>query len=520
MDKRIKEEFQKDFDSINKKVNLSFDVNKLEPNTKVIKNKSHFKWIPISLGLAFAAVAAVVLPISYTTFSQKNVSGSKANKKSDDENKRDTVELTKKQYTQNQIKIIESNTFKKLNNVTSPFYDSPLKSQISEEEEQGFANFTNSTYQSLLKTSKKDNMSYCSIGLYSILNELEAASSQDDVTLKFNNLLGLNREERISFYEKVLKANNYARENSTTQLKNAAFFNNKFDYNQTYIDILTKLYCEAFQLNVKNDIDVNKVVKWVNDAVNNENFIDKDFLDIKDDTQILLFSTLYFENAWYNKYLEANNILDNFYLSNGTSVQTKFMKHSYQIHEYYDYDKYISFKDYYEVGGSVTYIVPKNHEDDIYELTKGINIFEENKENIVVASSDESSRNVINVELETPKFNFEAKLDFKDCLVDLGFGDIFDKNGNWFLNAFDKNKTSPERTWLDKIKQKNKIEFNETGSIIKSVTMTDIQGPTSTGPQWIDTLSVKLNQPFIYIIRDKNETPIFVGHVDNPTLAS
>jgi serine protease inhibitor len=31
-----------------------------------------------------------------------------------------------------------------------------------------------------------------------------------------------------------------------------------------------------------------------------------------------------------------------------------------------------------------------------------------------------------------------------------------------------------------------------------------------------DTLDVKLNQPFIYIIRDANDTPIFVGHVDNP----
>ena len=31
-----------------------------------------------------------------------------------------------------------------------------------------------------------------------------------------------------------------------------------------------------------------------------------------------------------------------------------------------------------------------------------------------------------------------------------------------------------------------------------------------------NTLDVNLNQPFIYIIRDINDTPIFVGHVDNP----
>ena len=41
---------------------------------------------------------------------------------------------------------------------------------------------------------------------------------------------------------------------------------------------------------------------------------------------------------------------------------------------------------------------------------------------------------------------------------------------------------------------------------------------TDTPPMENDTLDVKLNQPFIYIIRDINGTPIFVGHVDNPTI--
>ena len=50
--------------------------------------------------------------------------------------------------------------------------------------------------------------------------------------------------------------------------------------------------------------------------------------------------------------------------------------------------------------------------------------------------------------------------------------------------------------------------------------MANMGGATAIGPHEMDTLNVKLNQPFIYIIRDKNDTPIFVGHVDNPTQAS
>jgi hypothetical protein len=40
----------------------------------------------------------------------------------------------------------------------------------------------------------------------------------------------------------------------------------------------------------------------------------------------------------------------------------------------------------------------------------------------------------------------------------------------------------------------------------------------AAAPMNNDTLDVKLNQPVIYIIRDINGTPIFVAHVDNPTI--
>ena len=43
-------------------------------------------------------------------------------------------------------------------------------------------------------------------------------------------------------------------------------------------------------------------------------------------------------------------------------------------------------------------------------------------------------------------------------------------------------------------------------------------GAGSAAPMENDTPDVKLNQPFIHIIRDINGTPIFVGHVDNPTI--
>ena len=51
------------------------------------------------------------------------------------------------------------------------------------------------------------------------------------------------------------------------------------------------------------------------------------------------------------------------------------------------------------------------------------------------------------------------------------------------------------------MKQRNEVEFNEDGSIVKSVSMSGMS-KGEAAPFIGDTLDVNLNQPFIYIIRD------------------
>lgn len=155
-----------------------------------------------------------------------------------------------------------------------------------------------------------------------------------------------------------MKANSFASDESTIQLKNSAFFNNEFNYNQEFVNSLTKLYCEAYQIDFETE--ANKMVEWVNQAVNSNGFIDDKFLEINDETQLYLFSTLYFKNAWASKYLSENNIKDDFYLTSDKTVKATYMNHSYLSQSYYDYGSYISVKDYYfSSRASVTYLVPK-----------------------------------------------------------------------------------------------------------------------------------------------------------------
>lgn len=491
--KKLKEQFKKDFEQANN-VELSFDVTQLESNQPHIRHRMrplHKGLIFASAGLALALVVAAI-PLSVMMFTPKS----------------DSVKLARRRYSVNGIEIAKSNTFERLNDVQYPNLNHPLLSDISEEENNAYSNFTNLTYHSLVDTSKEDNMSYCAVGLYSVLNEMTASVSRDDLKDRLNNLLGLDETNRVAFYEKIMKANSFVDENATTQIKNAAFFTNSLDYSPSYVDYLTSLYCEAYQLDFKTN--ANKMVEWVNKAVNDDHFIDKEFLGLRPDTVLYLFSTLYFKSAWGNKYLSSDNVNDDFFLNDGGKVTTKYMKHSYFTNQYYDYDSYISFKDYYCDMSSVTYIIPKKTEDDIFTLTKDINIFQENEDNIVLPKDHH-----ITVNLQTPKFKNNASIDFRLCLENLGFGDMYDDNYDSFHGAFNPETTNNINIYLQTLKQKNQVEFNEDGTIVKSVTMAAEGGK---GGPWreADTLDVKLNQPFIYIIRDANNTPIFVGHIDNP----
>ena len=498
----IKQQFKKDFEDANK-VELSFDTDQLEANSK----KTRHKVKPYKKGLIIfvstMATLFLVVAIPASIFLASSLKS------------QESVKLRKRNYTINEINVAQANTFEKLNNVYYANAEHPTQTELTAEEKTAYNSFSNTTYHSLVDTSKKDNMSYSAIGLYSLINEMSEAASREELKGRFNMLLGLNKDSRLSFYGKVLKANSFARESATIQLRNGAFFHNKYQYSPSYVDYLTSLSCEAYRLDFSKDAD--KIVEWVNEAVNSRGFIDKDFLEMDSETQLYLFSTLYFKNAWANKYLSKDNVKDDFYLANGETVKADYMNHSYMVESYYDYESYIAVKDYYYGGyASVTYLVPKKTNDDIFELTKDVNIFED-KESNKVTPSEEHER--IKVNFKTPKFSLKADIDFKKCLSNLGFADIFNPTIDSFKNAFQDENLTSYNIYAQKIKQRNEVEFNEDGSVVKSVTLGGFAGKSAAPNRQMDALDVNLNQPFIYIIRDVNETPIFVGHVDNPTKA-
>ena len=494
----IKRRFAEDFEKSSQN-NLSFDLSQLEANqpSDRYKGKSKKKRVTTIVLVAVGAVFVGVLAVPVLAFFRVSSS----------------VHLTRRNYTASEMAIAESNTFKALNHVAYPSADSPVRSALRDEEKSSYINFSNSTYHAMVDASNANNACYSPLGLYSTINELRGASSRDDLSEKLDNLLGLENESRVFLYSKMMGANSFACASSTIQLRNVAFFNNRFSPSRDYVDYLTSLYCQAYSMDFK--ADAGKIIEWADRATDSSNFIDNAFLEIDDQSEFLLLSSVYFKSAWRNKYLSENNVSDPFYLSSGSTVTATYMKHSYFADCYYDYGSYISVKDYYlNSWASVTYLVPKDVNQNIFELTKSANIFEEDSDKKVLTPNGRGTM----VELKTPKFHFKADSDFKSCLRALDLGEVFDPNINSFGNAFSDENAGSTNFYLQNLKQRNEVEFNEDGSTVRSISFG--AGAGGSAPLSPDGgLEVELNQPFIYIIKDINDMPIFVGHVDNPTLS-
>ncbi len=480
---KLKNKVKQDF--INKTgVQFSFDTTKLESNAPPHKKRFNRNWL--YLIIPSATVASLVLVVSAVVLSTMLTS-------------KESVRITRKQYSKAEIAVIESNTFKRLNEFAYPPLDGSRYEMMNEREVEHFNTFTNTIYQALDDTP---NSAFVPVNLYPLLSVLSMGSSSLELDSKFAELFSdVGENERTSLYKRIFKNNFYHNNYGSSFIHNGAFVDFELGFSNVYLEKLTNNYFEAFSLDYKNEDDIQKMMKWIDDSMQEENFIKRHDLNITNESILYLFSSFLFSNQWSNKYYEKDNIIAPFYLASGSQTQTTYMSHKY-YGKYYNYENYVSVYDYYTNENSVQYIVPKDHSDNIYDLLGDTNF--------LIETGEEHPE--MTIDLTAPIFTNTNTLDFKNALTNLGLGAMFDSMQNNFTNVFD---TAPVSSFIEKIIQKNEASFTVDGTTIKSLAFA---GADSAGPGPNDTLEVDLNQPFIYVIRDINNIPLFIGHYDTPSI--
>ena len=479
---------------LDKKLKESYNQQVSKPNgyQKVVDSveikKTHhtlFKSLKITAIVAASSVAALILVIggSVLISSLHTVENVKSIKKA--------------RFSIYDTNLVKSETFKTLNSVeyTSELENRPIDAAF-------LANVNNFANNSFAKFNSAKNFAYSPLMLYTQLDLISCAVSDEETENQFNEaLLNSNATFRQNNIYNAMRNNFFvdATNKNTVQTKNAVFVESNFGAKEQFVADLAKRNAEVYEMNFQKAEDVNQAVEWINQSVNEPGFVNAKYLEIKNDSALLFLSSLYFDNTWSQKYQAKDTKQDVFYLANDDTVTTNFMNHVYHG-RYTEYDKYVSVTDFYSSHYSIQYFVPKDVKDNIFDLLP----------HEFLSHADEE---YATISLSLPKMELICETDLSNIVQELGITNPYVPYSNHLQSAF---KEEVLYSYLNYTKQKTAVSFSEDGTVVKSIVIS--LGAAGKAAHWGNGFDIVLNQPFVYCIRDRNNLPLLVGSVANPNI--
>ncbi|SEH78989.1 Serine protease inhibitor [Ruminococcus flavefaciens] len=292
--------------------------------------------------------------------------------------------------------------------------------------------------------------------------------------------------------QKLLVANSiWFRDDPTFKVLDEFLEKNKKYYN-------SEVYKSKF-----DDSTVNDVNSWVSENTKGmiPTLLKKGDLDPtdKETAMMMLINTLYFEAEWQSPYDSSYD--GKFTDLNG--VEHDIMKMSSEESEYFDLGDADAFKKPY-MGGEYSFVGILPREKNIVDYVNDLDaekLMEDLKE------CEDPSKIELHVTMPKFKYNYSQKL--KDILIDIGMGEAFDDKLADFSKINDLTVEGAAPLYIGDVLHKTKIEVTEKGTKAAAVTAVLMMKATAFEPKRI--IHIDLNRPFVYMIVDKNNVPVFIG---------
>jgi serine protease inhibitor len=281
-------------------------------------------------------------------------------------------------------------------------------------------------------------------------------------------------------------------------IANSVWTENNFVVKKPFTGVLTDYYdAEARSFEITDLTVPTKINTWIEDHTNGliKNMVDK----LNDNTVMLLINAIYFKGKWRNEFEIKNTSTRNFTRTAGTTVSVPSM-HQNEKHKVYAGNGFVVAELPYGQGNFVM--------DIILPDGNTIGTFSQNLTGADFTTwVNRLSERDVNLYL--PRFKYEFKKKLKDVLSQMGMGVAFG-------DLADFSNISDSHLLINEVTHQALIETNEEGTEAAAATIVEI-GNTSAGPN--DPITIDVNRPFIYVIRETSTNSIlFMGRVTDPTL--
>ena len=395
--------------------------------------------------------------------------------------KRETIELKNLQFKDN-------DNFSTLSQVNYP----SLNYEVGSIDNDMIAEINHFSYKLIKKIfTVQDNQLFAPLSLYMALSMLvEGTSSTTSAELE--NLLGQKREKLTKQLKLIYENNYYSNQNGRVYLANSLWLKKGLKINSEYLNFIKdNFYAQSYEIDFTKRKEKDKIIKWINYYTENVLKLDRNNYQIEDNLALLLLNTIYFDNKWLIAYDKEKTVEDTFYLDKNNTKMVEYMNH--QISTLYKKtSEYLVVMDYFENNNTITYIMPTIPFDKL--CSKDFTSF---TNDLVMGE----------VNLSVPKFDYSKEYNLNEALKSLGVRKIFEKDS---LNKIGENLS------VNYIKQNVGIKLSESGAKAAAVTSIGIMKSSLV----VDPITIKLDRPFLYLIKDANNVLLFVGILNYPTTSN
>ena len=281
---------------------------------------------------------------------------------------------------------------------------------------------------------------------------------------------------------------------SVCRLANGAFLRENAEVKQEAVDTLADWhFASTYRVPMGTEEADEAIAGWLNQ--NTGGLLSQEMREIQTevDNLLRLYNTIYYKSSWRDAFESSRTREDVFTAANGAKQKTEFM-HRTESGSYQKGDGYTAAPRSLNYGRMVFVLPDEGVTPESLLQRQGF---------LAELTGDYNAAELV---WSVPKFDVKSSTGLNEALQALGVTDAFDGTKADFTPLTDNGAV------VDSVMQAARVKIDEDG--VEAAAYTEIVVDDSAMMEMPPTVEMELDRPFLFVIFDYNNIPLFVGTVN------
>lgn len=306
------------------------------------------------------------------------------------------------------------------------------------------------------------------------------------------------RDSAVDLYA----TNNFEDERVTSNLAAALWLSDRYNYKESSLKNLSDFFfADSFSGTMGAPGYNEQLHDWLNNNTGNLLKNQVSGINFTEDTNAAITTTVYFKSSWQDEFSKGATRKDTFRAPDGN--QTVDFMHKNERGRYYVSDNYTAAAVYMQEGYSMLFLLPDEG------LTPNDLIKDASAMRFILSGDNAPENSICRINYSVPKFDVDSQLNLTGILASMGVTDVMDCHTSDFSNL----TADTDEIFVKDIIHGARVKIDEEGCEAAAYTVIMMDNATAIREEPI--VDFVLDRPFVFVIRNPEGKPLFVGTVYN-----